>query len=102
MDKVDHTLGNQLSYTWTIYSDNNTVMDLTGVTPTLTIVNNKFEYTALYNKTGTVTDATGGVVEFDVLSTDLVAPGSYYYRIKLTFSGGDIIDTTWGVFNVNK
>jgi len=99
MVKIRHPKGDQKNYTFTVY-DSSTVANLSGVTPTLTVVENTINERVIYEKTGTVTNAAGGVITFEVLSTDFKAKGSYQYKVLLTFSGGQRETIKWGVFDV--
>lgn len=41
----------------------------------------------LFQLTGTITDAAGGVVQFDVSPTDADSLGRYYYDVQMTLAG---------------
>lgn len=83
----------QLSPIWTInmIRDNNTIMDLTGVTTgqlSLIIYNSSKVATGTGVGTFAITSTLPGVVTYQLASGDVpVAAGQYYCRVGIDFNG---------------
>lgn len=83
----------QLSPTWTInmIRDNNTVMDLTGVTTgqlSLIIYSTAKVVTGTGAGTFTITQAKPGIVTYAPASADIPSTaGTYYVRVEINFNG---------------
>lgn len=101
MDKAEYILGDQKTYEFTLLKDN-AIIDVTGATPTLLVVDNIISLNTILAVSGTVDAGTDGKVYFPILTTDFKAAGRYSYRIKLVFSTGDTETTPWGVWEANK
>lgn len=83
----------QLSPTWTItmIRDDNTIMDLTGVTTgqlSLIIYNSSKTVTGTGTGTFTIQQVKPGIVVYQLVSGDVpVTAGQYYFRVEVNYNG---------------
>lgn len=82
----------QLSPSWTIQltRDNNTTMDLTGVTAnqlSLQIYNASYVQIATGAGTFGIVNVRPGVVRYNLAAADVATAGNYYVRVAVNFGG---------------
>jgi hypothetical protein len=82
----------QLSPSWTIpmVRDNNTQMDLTGVTTnqlSLVIYNSNYVQTTTGNGTFSILETSPGMVRYVPASPDAGTAGTFYVRVVINFGG---------------
>jgi len=100
MKQINWTKGDVYSEQFVVYS-NGVVLPLTGIVPSIQIVDNKISMNNIVVRDGVVTDAANGIFEIEFLASDFTAAGSYHYRIILDFTASSEKKTMpWGVFNV--
>ena len=80
--------------------NNGSVFNLTGYTPVLTVKTSKDSTTNVIQVTGSVTDATNGVVTFSLSSSDTsVDCSTYYYDVQVSNSSNTytVLNSTFTV-----
>ena len=83
--KGDHTSIIQ----WTCTDENGSAIDLTNVSTVTIKIGRIGEASNLVEKTGTVTNASNGIVQFTFDSDDLSNSGYYDAHIELDYSTGE-------------
>lgn len=81
---INYKYGNTYAIELTLTNINTgAAVDITGNTFTLDIYDKKAGETPNYTIAGTITNASGGVVEFPITTTESNNEGTFYYTIEM-------------------
>ena len=103
MTDIERKRGDTYPVELTVTDSAGTAIDITSYTFLLTVDPEKAptaDTNNLFQLTGVITDATGGVVTFTPTASNTDAVGTYYYDIQMTDSGGLISTLDSGKFKL--
>lgn len=105
-DTIVRYRGDTLGDKFTITSDGSTPVDITNYTARLTVnaVKDPSDSdTPLFEITGTIDDAPGGVFVFEPSEAQAdQEPGKYYYDVELTTPAGKIVTVAKGTYQFKQ
>lgn len=92
---IDFKSGESRTFRVTITDETNTLVDLTGATVKMTVVDNVDTPTTTIAKTGTILTQSGdtlGQADIDFIPSDTsgLARGEYFYDIRVLLASGEI------------
>lgn len=97
---INYKYGDTYAVELTLSDVNGSAVDITGNTFTLNIYSSKAGETATYSISGSITNASGGVVEFPITTTESNNEGKYYFDVKM--DDGSIKTILEGPWNFNR
>lgn len=99
------TRGDTVAWAFAIKSSSGTAVDITGFSYLLTVDPERHPTAStnnVFQLTGTVTDAVGGVVQFEMSAVQADQSGMFYFDLQQTDSGGSIRTIAKGSFEFRQ